>query len=131
MRPNLQETAELTTFTAEIFNGKLHFFSIKRFWKTEAKRRNLWFKNRRILILTITKSWWVAVDSGYLKGMPKSKNVVWQLTHELQKKSFETTLKIFQLLKDCTNTNSRTHIRSTLFSDDNVLSWSYFFGLFS
>ena len=82
MRPNLQETAELTTFTAEMFNGKLHFFSIKRFWKTEAKRRNLWFKNRRILVLTITKSWWVAVDSGYLKGMPKSKNGVWQLTHE-------------------------------------------------
>ena len=30
MRPNLQETAELTMFTAEIFHGKLHFFSIKR-----------------------------------------------------------------------------------------------------
>ena len=42
--------------------------------------------------------------------------------HYLQKKSFETTLEIFQLMKDCTNTNSRTHIRSTLFSDDNVLS---------
>ena len=84
MRPNLQETVELTTFTAEMFNGKLHFFSIKRFWKTEAKRRNLWFKNRRILVLTITKSWWVAVDSGYLKGMPKSKNGVWQLTHEFR-----------------------------------------------
>ena len=25
MRPNLQETADLVTFTEEIFNGKLHF----------------------------------------------------------------------------------------------------------
>ena len=26
MRPNLQETADLVTFTEEILNGKLHFF---------------------------------------------------------------------------------------------------------
>ena len=28
MRPNLQETVDLVTFTEEIFNGKLHFLSI-------------------------------------------------------------------------------------------------------
>ena len=27
MRPNLQETVDLVTFTEEIFNGKLHFLS--------------------------------------------------------------------------------------------------------
>ena len=27
MRPNMQETADLTTFTEEIINGKLHFLS--------------------------------------------------------------------------------------------------------
>ena len=27
MRPNLQETTDLVTFTEEILNGKLHFYS--------------------------------------------------------------------------------------------------------
>ena len=28
MRPSPQETADLVTFTKEIFNGKLHFFAV-------------------------------------------------------------------------------------------------------
>ena len=46
MRPNLQETADLVTFTEEILNGKLHFFTVIVFGK-ETNLSNKYMVNNR------------------------------------------------------------------------------------
>ena len=38
MSPNLQETADMVTFTEEIFNGKLHFCGVASLKSTNLKQ---------------------------------------------------------------------------------------------
>ena len=53
MWPNLQETANLVTFTEEILNGKLHFLcsEINGFWRIPCQKINMY-----TMVLDIPKS---------------------------------------------------------------------------
>ena len=49
--------------------------------------------------------------------------------HYLQKKTLGKTLEIFQVMKDCTNTNSMAQISRTTLLNEYRVFWLIFFSL--